>query len=255
MKQISGILFCLLTVIVLGSCQKELSIQVNNPFTPALGNKVLTYSETDTVTGPGGPVIYSDSFRLTYDGNDRLLSLTNVLSPGDNFIFAYGTGSYTMLLNVNNAPDVHEVFYLNSHPFVDSTFQYNSTNDSSTEKYTYDASWRLSSLKEYDYSAATGSVLSNQTNYTYDANGNMLTETDITTGEIYNYEYYSDLNTVFMGQVYAPGNKNLVKKTIYTDGVDTVISSYTYTFDSLNRVTSERAVSDNGLISVKRYTY
>ena len=116
----------------------------------------------------------------------------------------------------SNALSIHEVFSLNSNSFVDSTFQYNDTNDSTTEEYIYNSSNQLITLKEYDYSLLTGSVLSNTTNYKYDSKGNQISATDDYSVTL--YDYTSTANTLVIGAPYFPVNKNLVKTTTYSFG-------------------------------------
>jgi hypothetical protein len=168
-------------------------------------------------------------------------------------VFQYGNGSYTGDIYNSNAISIHEVFFLNSNSFVDSTFQYNDTNDSTTEKYIYNSSKQLATLKEYDYSIVTGAQLSNTTTYTYDSNGNQITATD--NFSVTTYEYTTLVNNLVVGAPYFPVNKNLVKTTTNTSGGTTVILNHTYTFDGSNRLSTEKITDDAGDIVIKTYTY
>ena len=55
---------------------------------------------------------------------------------------------------------------------LDSTFQYNNTNDTTTEKYTYNGNL-LTRQATYNYTSL-GSSISGADDYTYDTNGNMI---------------------------------------------------------------------------------
>jgi hypothetical protein len=107
----------------------------------------------------------------------------------------------------------------------------------------------------YDYSKATGPLLANTTHYTYDANGNMIKETDdysVTT-----YEYYPDLkNYLFtFGIPSDHSNKNLVKTTIATSGGASITLNHVYTFDTKNRISTETITFDSGEVATRTFTY
>lgn len=242
----------LITVLVgflfFSSCQK--------PFTdellplPQQSARVKTYTEDFTSPATGNSV---ETFNLNYDANNRLISMISATSVGDKFIYQYSGNTITMDFYRSNELTIHEVSYLNSSSFVDSTFQYNDTEDSSTEKYLYNSNNQLVKLTEYDYTAAGGAEIYNTHNYFYDADGNLTRETDdysqIT------YEYSTLLNTLFIGFDHLPHRKYLVKTTRYSFGATTGTINHTYTFDSSNRLTSEKTISDTGEIAIKSYTY
>ncbi len=148
---------------------------------------------------------------------------------------------------------IHEVFFLNSNSLVDSTFQYNDTFDSTTEKYIYNNAKQLVTLKEYDYSLLTGGVLSNTTNYKYDGNGNQISAMDDYSATYYDYTALA--NTLVIGAPYFPTNKNLVKTSTYSFGVTTIILNHTYTFDGNNRLSSEKITDGAAYTLIKTYTY
>lgn len=192
---------------------------------------------------------------MTYDNNNRLLSIVSTPAPsGLKFVYQYSTSSFTLDLYNSNTLSIHEIAWLNAIPFVDSTFQYNNTNDTTTEKYIYNASKQLVKKNEYSYSKATGGTLDNTTNYTYDNNGNVITETD--DSGTTTYDYYSNLLTPFsLNMSYSPVTKNLPKTLTLKSGGITVSATHTYTFDSNNRLTTDKAVGSNGDIITKSYTY
>ena len=103
--------------------------------------------------------------------------MVSAASQGDRFEYGYTTGGITLDLFESNTLSIHEMFFMNSNSQVDSTFQYNNTQDSMSERYIYNSSKQLIKLIEYDYSKA-GSTVGNITNYTYDGRGNVITEAD-----------------------------------------------------------------------------
>jgi hypothetical protein len=126
-----------------------------------------------------------------------------------------------------------------------------------TEKYLYNSARQLIKLKQYDYKKATGSVLHDTHDYTYDSKGNILSEKD--SFSVTTYEYYPDLlNNIIMAPEYFYRPKNLPKVTKYTNGGSTETTTHTYKFDSNNRQISETKTTTGGGVEytvVKSYTY
>jgi hypothetical protein len=255
----SGLYLLVGFIVVLSSCQKELS-DINpvnggtTPTTPITGSQSLvrTYKE-DVVSPISGNSSYT--FNLTYDSLNRIKSMVSIANAGDKFVYAYGSGSYTMDLYNVGVLSIHETFFLNSNNLVDSTLQYNDTNDTTAEKYIYDANKHLKQLKRYDVINGS-SVLTETTFYTHDANGNVLTESDGTTTSL-TYTYNTaQLNTLNIGQVYFAVNKHLTQTTTANLLGVPVVFTHSYTFDSNNRITSEKAVSAiPGQSQTHTYTY
>jgi hypothetical protein len=247
MKSLNLFSFILIAATVFTSCQKE--VNSTPPATQALPK---TYTETITSTIIDNS---STTYNLTYDGSNRLTSLISVSDPGNKFIYQYSDASYTLDLYEGGTVAIHEIFFINSNiGLIDSTFQYNNTNDSMTEKYLYNQAKQPVSYKEYNYSVVTGAVLFNTSAYTYDNTGNMISVTD--TNSVTTNTYYTDYLTSFsLSGIYSFQNKNLVKTTTYTSGGDTVSLTHTYTFDSSNRLTVDSALGSNGDLFVKTYTY
>jgi hypothetical protein len=230
------------------SCQKD----VNEPI-PTVSTKVKTY--TEEISNSSG-VDNKETYNVSYDDRDRLSSIVSTSNPGDKFVYHYNAdNSFTLEIYGSNSLVLHEIVYLTSFSLVDSTLQYDDTMDSSTEKYLYNSAKQLITLKEYDYSKATGSVLQNVHQFTYDNNGNVTQEKDLHTTTT--YEYYPDLlNPGTLGELYFYQSKNLPKKTTITEpGFPSFTSTYTYTFDSYKRLTSARTVGSDGVIVVQSYTY
>jgi hypothetical protein len=246
MKTIKTLLI-IIAAFVFTSCQKEYIDE--HPVAPAASSKVKTYSE-DMVSGGNHS---SATFNLSYDNDNRLVSMTSAASSGDRFEYHYSTDSYSLDLYNSNTLSVHEEFYLNTFPFVDSTFQYNDTGDSTTEKYIYNAGKQIITVKEYDYSLQTGAVLQNTINYTYDNSGNVIKITDDYTQTTYDY-YTGLVNNLVFGLPYLPISKDLVKTTTFFNG-DTITAHHVYTFDAANRISTEKVTTDDGDVATKTYTY
>lgn len=235
--------------IAFASCQKEFSNEDPGGTTPTASKRVKTYTEDITSGGTHSVT----TFDLSYDNSNRLLSMTSETNPGDKIVFNYGNGSFTSDIYNSNALSIHEMFFLNSNSFVDSTFQYNDTNDTTTEKYIYNGAKQLVTFKEYDYSVLTGGVLANTTNYKYDSNGNQISATDNYSVTLFDYTALA--NTIVIGAPYFPVNKYLVKTTTYSFGVSSIILSHTYTFDGSNRLSTETITDGATYTFIKTYTY
>jgi hypothetical protein len=257
--EIQTFLTLLAFILICSSCQKEATLEIGPttqpPTTPPPTNgahKVKTY--TEDVTYGGGQHV-KETFNLTYDNNDRLLSLISTTVLGNKLVYQYNTdNTYTMDIYVANVLSIHELFYLNTIPLVDSIVQYDAVGkDTTTEKYIYNSSKQLVTLKEYRYSKTTGATLLAQTNSTYDNSGNLIKEAS--TGYTATYDYYPDLvNNFSVGLIYYYQSKNLVKTTTENSG-STVTINHTYTFDSSNRLLSEKEVFSDGNVTIKSYTY
>lgn len=254
MKSIKTTFALFIAMAIFSSCQKEFNgLSSGEPSSsPAnsASSKVKTYTEDvaslleHTVT----------TFNVSYDNENRLASLISVTSPGDKFIYQYLNNTFSVDIYNSNQLSIHSVYFINSLSLVDSSWQYNDTQDTMTEKYLYNSGNQLIQQKEYDYASEIGSVLSDVHYYSYDDNGNLLK--DSTASAVTSYEYYNDLlDNLSMGSVYSRRNKNLVKKTTYSDGSIIESTAHTYTFDNYSRQTSEKAAASTGEVVVKSYTY
>jgi len=157
MKYIKSALALFIAIILLSSCQKEISGELitskasGSSTTSTNSAKVKTYTE-DVTTSAGHSAI---TFNLTYDSNDRQLSMISTISPGDKFVYQYSSNNtYTMDLFNSNQVSIHELVFLNHAGLIDSTFKYNDTNDTSTEKYLYNSANQLVTYREFDYTTA-----------------------------------------------------------------------------------------------------
>jgi len=246
MKNTKPLLAALACILTFSACKK------NDSVSPNAANLPKTYTEDITSSGIGNS---KTTYNLSYDGNGRLTSLVSASAPGNKFVYKYNTNStYTMDLFISNFLSIHENFFINSNSLVDSTFQYDDTQDTTTEKYFYNGSGQLVQLNEYDYTKADGSVLNNVHTYEYDANGNQTKDTDY--NGVQTFTYYTDLeNTLSVGQTYFPKGKYLIKTLTVDNGGSPITVNYTYTFDSQKRLVTDNEVSSDGDIVIKTYTY
>jgi len=257
MKSILIVIALVVSVLTISSCQKDITGEIiggtdstvtTGPDT--INNSFLVKTYTEDLTTAAGDH-YSGTFNLTYDTDGRIISMLSTASAGDRFVYKYNSdNTYTMDLFNANVLSIHGVFYINSINRVDSSMQYNDTQDTTTGKFIYDVAGFLTQQKEYEISEGVTTLI-NTTNYTYDNTKNNIVETDKDSET--KYEYYTDLpNNLSLGMVYFQRNANLPKTTTIT-GEATL--SHTYTFDSLKRVTSEKVTATTGDVLIRSYTY
>jgi hypothetical protein len=245
---IKHLTFFALTVFVLVSCKKNSGTNAAEN-----ANKLKTYIENDTVGG----TIQSDTFAVSYDNDNRL---TGLVSPNLKEIYAYQSKSYTLDLYVNGVLNVHEMFFINGSSLVDSTIQYNNTNDTTTEGYVYNGT-TLTALLTYDYINNIASIDSRD-DYTYDNNGNLLKDVQSdgygNVSLVYAYTYTTDPITARIKPTYYPLQAKYLPATLtLTDGFGNPQGTITYTYvlDSSSRLTKETDAADNGDVSTKTYIY
>ncbi|MEO6453732.1 MAG: hypothetical protein ABIN97_06675 [Ginsengibacter sp.] len=255
MKFILTLLISFLSLLFF-SCQKEFSAtidptKVDTTGTTPSSNKIKTY--TEDITAGGLHVVVT--FNVAYDASDRVISLTSASSPGDKFLYTYNSNNTIELdLYNSNVITIHEIFFLNSSSLLDSTFQYNDTQDTSTEKYIYNASKQLIQVNQYDYTTATGSVLDDVLNYTYDAMGNVIKEQSTFTTTT--FDYYDTINNLLLFPYLSIKPTHLIKTTKITNSGTMNTINHTYTFDNKNRVISEKQeVAGSSEVVIRSYTY
>ena len=237
---------------VFESCQKEIvADDIPNP----VSVKLRTYIEDARNTS------YNtiDTFDVNYDSQERIASLIG-RGTGFKFLYSYQTSNYTTEIRFLEHLIIKDVSFLNGSGFVDSTFQYNDTGDSSTSKLTYSAKGEIIEERNYDYTLAGGSVLSDITTYVYDNNGNVITSTEKAangqTIAVSTYTYNSFLNTVFLSPTNRPlYYKNLPATITVVSGGVTESVTYEYTYDSDQRVISEKGSYSDGTFVIKKYEY
>jgi hypothetical protein len=212
-----------------------------------------TYIEDIRITGYNSLTTYN----LSYDGNGRMISMTAIPEPAIvKFLYNYTSAStFTMDLYNSNALSIHENLWLNTSSNLDSTFQYNDTGDSSTEKYVYNSDKQLLQIKNYNYHSA-GSVPDHTVDYTYDNMGNVTQESN-SQGTTVSYTYYTDLpNTLRLGKEFLPQAKYFIKTASSSSGGTPVTATHYYSFDGSNRLAKDSAVTTGvDAIVIKSYTY
>lgn len=252
LKKIKSLLFFASAMMLFTACQKEIDFDDTAVINPTVDFKVKTYTQAYTSTTGS----FSETYNLSYDANNRLVTRIDTADSSNKFVYTYNANNtYTMDLFLSGVLNIHVDFFLNNIPLIDSTSQYNNTGDTTLEKILYNSANQITQVKDYDYTMATGPLLYGTTDYTYDANGNVIQEADNSAGTVYTYQYSTELNTVDVGLIYESRNKNLTSRTTIVDGGTTVIANHTYTFDSYHRVTSETRQYDNGDTVVNSYTY
>jgi len=232
---------------ILASCKKGNSSASGN------AGKLKTYIEDVQTTYTHE----TDTFAVTYDNDDRIISLA---SPILKFQYTYHATSFTLDLYENNRLSIHEISYLNSIPLVDSTFQFNDTNDSTTEKYAYSGNL-LTRKTAYSYS--TGNItVDTRDDYTYDNNGNMVqdvqTDGQANVNAITTYTYTTIPLSVTVNPIYFPQQSKYFPATEkQMDGNGSVIAAitYTYMFDSGGRVVKETDTIEGVGTAIKTYIY
>jgi len=245
------LLTVLMGILFFYSCSKENS-------SPGNTNGVSlpkTYTEDLRSSVIGNSLV---TYNLTYDNNNRMVSMVAIPDPPIlKFIYQYvNNSSFTLDLYNSDVLSIHEILWLNNNSLLDSTYQYNDTNDTSTEKYIYNANKQLIQENTYDYHSS-GNILSGTTNYTYDNNGNMTKQVDDQGNTITN-DYYSNIQNVYpFGQVFTSQSKNMVKTSVLTNGGYTETTTHYYTFDNSNRLIKDSTYSSGAteIIAIKSYTY
>lgn len=237
---------------IVSSCQKEIKGELIIPIdTLQVSDRIKTFTQDISTSS----IQYSETFTLTYDNSGRVINLVSAQIPGNYFNYNYAAdNTYTLDIVQDSISSIHIKYFLNSFSLVDSSIQWNDANDTSTEKYTYNSSRQLVNLKQYNYTLAGGSVLYNSHDYSYDSNGNLSEETDGTSTTKYDY-YTNYLNNISIGERYFYTNTHLTKTTYYATGSSNGKLDHTYTFDSNNRVLTEKQVSSAGDVILKTYTY
>lgn len=238
-----------LLLALFSSCKKDSSNSSGNN-----SNKLKLYIEDATKTSYNA----IDSFSFTYDGQNKI---TSIYSANLKTVYSYPTANtFTLDLYTYGVFNIHETAYINNSLLVDSTFQYNNTNDTTTEGYVYTG--RLLMRKSsYTYTKATGAQIDTQDDYTYDNNDNPIKDIQSdgygNVNMISTFTYTDKLLNYSIGPTYIPQSKNLPGAQVQTDGSGNHIATvtYTYVFDSSNRVIKETDAFDNGESVVKTYVY
>jgi len=225
------------------SCKK------NSDTSPSGVSSKLKFYIEDARATPYGTV---DSFSVGYDNNNRITSLTG---KSIRFAYAYnGSTGFTMDLFEQGLLSIHEIGFIKG-SYVDSTFQVNNTQDTTTEKYIYSGT-QLKSRITYDYSGGHP-LVHDQESYTYDGSGNLIKTVQLD-GTTTAYTYTDNAFQLTVNPSYYPVQaKNLPATEKQTDGGGNIIATvtYTYEFDGQGRVTKETDSISGGFVVVKSYVY
>lgn len=238
-------------MLVFSACQKQISdFDSSSPSEESLQPK--TYTEDLT----SGTEHEARTFNLSYDTQGRLISMVDASSSGDKFIYSYKAQNlFQLTIYIANEVTLHEDFYLKNASLIDSTFQINDTQDTTTEKYIYNTANQLIEERNYFYSEATGAVLNNKITFQYAADGTVTKQTDDDT--VTTFEYYDDLPyTPVNLSPYTFQSPKLIKTaTLVSDG-EKMVQQHTYTFDDQKRITTETVtIADEDITVVRSYTY
>jgi hypothetical protein len=143
---------------------------------------------------------------------------------------------------------------------VDSTWQYNNSQDTTTESYKYTGSL-LTTKTTFFYSDGKPYVDTKEV-FTYDGNGNCIKNvTNDSSGIVQTIETFTYTNKPYQlleNQTYFPIQaKNLPASLSLTDGSGSPMGSATiaYVFDSSGRVIKQTLTTDSGDIVIKSYVY
>ena len=243
------ILIVTLIACTFAACKK------NSDKTPnGASNKVKLYIQDARNT----PLNTIDSFAMTYDNSNRLISQ---VSSKEKFVYTYsGNTSFTMDLYELGQLSIHEIGYVGSNNFLDSTFQFNDTQDSSTEKYFYNGTL-LTNKISYDYSNHLSTVNMRES-FTYDNNGNLIKDVQTAVGPGVSTTTtftYTDKPIQFaLSPSFVPVQaKNLPATQSQTDPAGNKIATvtYSYEFDSQGRITKETDAISGGYTVIKTYVY
>lgn len=238
----------LIALCLVYSCKKN-----NGADSAGNSDKLKMYIED--VKTPGSHQV--DSFTVSYDANNRITGLT---SPALTFTYGYTTTGFTLDLYNFGQLSIHEIAYINSSSYVDSTFQYNDTNDTTTEGFTYSGDL-LTRMITYNYSTAGTSVFS-EDDYTYDNNGNETKDVNSdgsgNINMVSGFTYTTHPLKVRINPTYYPlFSKYLPATQTVTDGTGSAIATitYTYVFDAAGRLSKETDSADIGEVGIKTYIY
>lgn len=245
----SKVQLVLAAMLILISCKKDNSAaNSNNSSLPR------TYTEDirSSVIGNAYAV-----FDITYDANNRITALTATPSPPVyNFVYTYpAAGTVTLDFYQGGILNIHEILWLNASSNLDSTYQFDNTGDTTTEKYFYNGSSQLIKENSYIYSSSE-TTLDNITAYTYDNLGNVASANDYH-GTSTSYTYYTDLPyTLTLSQSFTPRPLYFVKTAVTNYSGTEVTTNHYYTFDNSNRLIKDSAsIVEYDAITIKSYSY
>ena len=235
-----------LIIILSASCKKESADNATH--------KLKTYTEDVTAVGIGHVV---ETFNINYDEEDRITSVVSATKSGHRWEYQYlKEDKFSFDKIEDNKVTVHTSCFINtSLSLIDSTYEYNNRNDTVSMKYLYDNENRIVMQKEYIHSYLIPTpVWVNTIKYQYDLNGTLTKKTDSYSEISYRYDAENE-NTVQIEPFFFPVQHKLPTHTYTTRwGLLTTIE-HSYSYDDHKRLISEKAISSDGRVTVKSYTY
>jgi hypothetical protein len=235
-----------LIIILTASCKKESA--------GSASHKLNTYTEDVTAVGIGHVV---ETFNISYDEQDRITSVVSATKPGHRWEYQYlKEDKFSFDKIEDNKVTLHTSCFINtSLSKIDSTYEYNNRNDTVSMKYLYDSENRIVKQKEYIHSYLIPTpVWVNTINYQYDLKGTLTKKTDSYSEISYRYDTENE-NTVQIEPFFFPVQQKLPTHTYTTRWGTLTTIEHSYSFDDHKRLTSEKAVSSDGRVTVKSYTY
>lgn len=247
MKITISALYILLLIVVVSACNKETTGRNN------ANQKITSYTEDFTAPGVGHVV---ETFNVSYDGQGRITSIGSTTKKGHRMVYQYtGNNRFTFDKYEDDKVTVHNDYFINEAlGLIDSTYQYNNQHDTSSVKYLYDSDKKPVKEKQYIHSFLMPPVWYNTVTYQYDLKGTLTKEADNYYETSYGYD--DDIeNTVKLAPFYFPVQAHLPTQTFTTRWGVTITTQHTYTFDSNKRISSEKAASSDGRVTITTYTY
>jgi hypothetical protein len=236
---------CILLLIIFTACKKDSGSNASH--------KLKAYTEDFTAPGIGHLV---ETFNVNYDEQDRITSIVSATKPGHRFVYQYiSNDQFTFDKYQDDKVTVHNVYFINSSlGLVDSTWLYTNQKDTSSIKYIYNNDKKLVKQKEYVHSYHTGAFLYNTVNYQYDLKGTLTKASDSFYETTYRYDT-ACTNTVQTQPFYFTFQKQLPSHEFTTRWGTTITVEHSYSFDAHQRLISDKAVSSDGRVTIKTYTY
>jgi hypothetical protein len=247
MKLTISSLYILLLIAVVSSCKKETTGHSN------ANQKITSYTEDFTAPGVGHVV---ETYNVSYDGQGRITSIESATKKGHRMVYLYsGNDRFTYDKYEDDKVTLHNDYFINAElGLIDSTYQYNIQRDTSSAKYLYNSDKKLIKQKQYIHNYLLPPVWYNTVAYQYDINGTLTKESDNYYETSYGYDDEVE-NTVKLEPFYFPVQGRLPSHTFTTRFGTTITIVHTYTFDSNKRISSEKASSSDGRVTVTTYTY
>jgi hypothetical protein len=229
--------------------------------------KLRVYIETLYQGNISSWIRNTDTFQLSYDANDRLISA--VSQPGGNNAQYHCTynGSSSIIIDLIYAGGAIQkkwVQYLNTNGLIDSSLFIGpyaggsgSPDDTVLFRYTYNVLNDLVEQNDYIYSTTGGYFLYKKIQYTYDAAGNVVAMDEFDpAGMLFRSEYWTYTNYPYRMILPMESNWPHPKMINLPSGHSyngVYYHSETYTFDNQNRLST--AITSGGDSMVRKYSY